>query len=413
MDLNFTPADNEFRARVRKWFEDNLPRTELKTLDERKAWHRKLYDAGFVGMGWPKEYGGQDARPMEQAIVADEMARCNAPSTVNGLGISIVGPTIIHHGTHEQKARYLKKILTAEEIWCQLYSEPNAGSDLAAMKTRAVDKGDCYQVDGQKVWTSGGFISDWGLLLARTDVNVTKHLGISCFLIDMHQPGIEVRPLKQITGGSEFCEVFFTAARVEKSDLIGNLNQGWQIAQTTLGYERGGGSLNRVTTYLVPLRRLVEVTKRLKKNGHSAFEDPIVRQKLGRAFVEIEVLRYSGLRILSRAEKGQRPGPESSIAKLYYSEFGKRYYEWILEILGPYGGLTDGMPSEFSPNDSSGDYGRHGIWATDFLQSRAPTIFAGTSEIQKNIIGERVLGLPKEVRTDRIEINKAKQQQQG
>jgi alkylation response protein AidB-like acyl-CoA dehydrogenase len=156
MDLNFSQADNEFRARVRKWFEDSMPRSEMTTLDERKAWHRKMYDAGFVGMGWPKDYGGQDARPMEQAIVADEMARCNAPSTVNGLGLSIVGPTIIHHGTHEQKTRYLKKILTAEEIWCQLYSEPNAGSDLAAMKTRAVDMGDHYQIDGQKVWTSGG-----------------------------------------------------------------------------------------------------------------------------------------------------------------------------------------------------------------------------------------------------------------
>jgi alkylation response protein AidB-like acyl-CoA dehydrogenase len=408
MDLNFTPEDIAFRARVRKWFEDNLPKTELNTLEERKAWHRMLYDAGYVGMGWPKDYGGQDARPMEQAIVADEMARCNAPSTVNGLGISIVGPTIIYHGTHEQKARYLKKILTAEEIWCQLYSEPNSGSDLASLKTRAEDKGDHYLINGQKVWTSGGFISDWGLLLARTDPDVIKHQGISCFLINMRQPGIEVRPLKQITGGAEFCEVFFTNARVDKSDLIGKLNQGWQIAQTTLGFERGGGTLNRVTAYMMSLRRLVEVAKHLKVNGHTAFEDALVRQKLGRAYVELEVMRYSGLRILSRLEKGQRPGPESSIAKLYYSEFDKRYHEWVLEILGPYGSTVEGLPAELSESDTSGGYGRHGVWAIDFLQSRAPTIYAGTSEIQKNIIGERVLGLPKEVRTDRIEI-KAKQ----
>ena len=403
MDLQFSPADNEFRAKVRKWFEANLPKTELKTLDDRKAWHRKLFDAGFVGMGWPKEFGGQDARPMEQAIVADEMARCNAPSTVNGLGLSIVGPTIIHHGSHEQKSRYLKKILNADEIWCQLYSEPNSGSDLASLKTRAEDKGDYYEINGQKVWTSGGFISDWGLLLARTDPNVVKHQGISCFLINMRQPGVEVRPLKQITGGSEFCEVFFDKARVEKFDLIGKLNQGWQIAQTTLGFERGGGTLNRVTSYMMSLRRLVEVTKQLKYNGHSAFDDPLVRQKLGRAYVELEVMRYSGLRILTRLEKGQRPGPESSIAKLYYSEFDKRYHEWVLEILGPYGTTIEGMPAELAEADKSGDYGRHGSWGTDFLQSRAPTIYAGTSEIQKNIIGERVLGLPKEVRTDRIE----------
>ena len=403
MDLQFSAADNEFRAKARKWFEENLPQTEMKTLDDRKAWHRKLFDAGFVGMGWPKEYGGQDARPMEQAIVADEMARSNAPSTVNGLGLSIVGPTIIHHGTHEQKDRYLKKILNADEIWCQLYSEPNSGSDLASLKTRAEDKGDYYEINGQKVWTSGGFISDWGLLLARTDPNVVKHQGISCFLINMHQPGVVVRPLKQITGGSEFCEVFFDNARVEKFDLIGKLNQGWQIAQTTLGFERGGGTLNRVTSYMMSLRRLVEVTKQLKYNGHSAFDDPLVRQKLGRAYVELEVMRYSGLRILTRLEKGQRPGPESSIAKLYYSEFDKRYHEWVLEILGPYGTTVEGMPAELTEADKSGDYGRHGSWATDFLQSRAPTIYAGTSEIQKNIIGERVLGLPKEVRTDRME----------
>src|SRR5438105_208501 len=388
MDLTFTPEDVAFRERVRKWYEDNTPKEELKTLEERVAWHRKLYDAGFVGMGWPKQYGGQDARPMEQAIVADEMARANAPSTVNGLGLSIVGPTIIHHGTHEQKERCLKKILNAEEIWCQLYSEPNSGSDLASLKTRAEDKGDYYEINGEKVWTSGGFISDWGLLLARTDPSVPKHQGISCFLIDMHQPGVEVRPLKQITGGAEFCEVFFTNARVEKDNLIGQLNQGWQYAQTTLGYERGAGTLNRVTSYMMSLRRLVEVTNHLKHDGHTAFEDPLVRRKLGRAYVELEVMRYSGLRILSRLEKGQRPGPESSIAKLYYSEYDKRYHEWVMEILGPYGGLINGQPDELQESDRSGGYGRHGNWAVDFLQSRAPTIYAGTSEIQKNIIGE-------------------------
>jgi alkylation response protein AidB-like acyl-CoA dehydrogenase len=407
MDLTFTPEDLAFRAKVRKWFEENLPKEELKTLEDRKAWIRKLYDAGFVGMGWPKAYGGQEARPMEQAIVADEMVRFNAPASGMGLGVPIVGPTIIHHGTEEQKQRFLKKMLTAEEIWCQLYSEPNAGSDLAALKTRAEDKGDHFAINGQKVWTSAGYIADWGLLLARTDPNVVKHQGISCFLIAMRQPGIEVRPLKQITGGAEFCEVFFDNARVEKSNLVGALNQGWQIAQTTLGFERGSGTLNRVTQYMLSLRRLVEVTKQLKVNGHSAFEETAVRQKLGRAYVEIEVMRYASLRILSRFEKGQRPGPESSIAKLYYSEFDKRYHEWVLEVLGPYGGILEGMPDELAESERPG--GRRSAWGIDFLQSRAPTIYAGSSEIQKNIIGERVLGLPKEVRSDRIEIAKQKE----
>src|SRR5205814_3770444 len=193
MDLTYSQADLEFRERVRRWFAENKPQGELKTLADRKAWVRKLYDAGFVGMGWPKQYGGQDARPMEQAIVADEMARANAPSTVNGLGLSIVGPTIIHHGTHEQKERFLKKILNAEEIWCQLYSEPNAGSDLASLKTRAEDRGDHFLVNGQKIWTSSGPIADWGILLARTDSKAPKHKGISCFLLNMRQPGVEVR----------------------------------------------------------------------------------------------------------------------------------------------------------------------------------------------------------------------------
>ncbi|MBI3742341.1 MAG: acyl-CoA dehydrogenase family protein, partial [Chloroflexi bacterium] len=224
MDLHFTPEDISFRMRVRKWFEENAPKQELKTLDERKAWHRKMYDAGFVGMGWPKEYGGKNARPMEQAIVADEMARVSAPSTVNGLGISICGPTIIVHGTEQQKQRFLKKILTAEEIWCQLFSEPNAGSDLASLKTRAEDQGDYFEINGQKVWTSGGFIADWGILLARTDPHAPKHQGISFFLFNMRQPGVEVRPLKQITANADFCEVFFTNARAEKENLIGQLN---------------------------------------------------------------------------------------------------------------------------------------------------------------------------------------------
>ena len=400
MDLNYTPEDVAFRKSVRAWLEHNLPRLPIRTLADRRQWHRRLYEAGYLGMGWPREYGGGGARPMEQAIVADEMARANAPAPTNGLGLGIVGPTVIVHGSDAQKERYLKKILTAEELWCQLYSEPNAGSDLAALKTAAVDQGDHLVVNGQKIWTSGGANADWGLLLARTDTKVPKHKGITCFLMSMRQPGVDVRPLKQITGSSEFCEVFMTNARVEKSDQVGKLGEGWAIAQTTLGYERGGRSLARVTTYASQYHHLVNATRRLKRHGRPLIDDPIVRQKLGRIWAELEVERYSALRVLTLLERGEHPGAGGSLTKLSYSEFEKRFMELAQEILGPYGQLTDGAPPEYQLQVDTA-VGDHGTWAYAFLWSRAGTIYAGSSEIQKNVIGERILGLPKETRADR------------
>ena len=399
MDLNPTAEERAFRSEVRRWLEANIPQDDLTSLDARKAWHRKLYEAGYVGMLWPKEYGGRGRTPMEQAIVQDEMARLSAPPAINGLGIGFIGPTIIVHGTDAQKQRYLKKILTAEEIWCQLYSEPNSGSDLASLRTRAEDQGDHYLVNGQKIWTSSGPIADWGILLARTDSKVSKHKGISCFLFSMRQPGVEVRPLKQITGSSLFSEVFMTNARAEKHDLIGKLNQGWEIAQTTLGYERGGNSLGRVTRYAIAFGQLVKATKELRRNGRPLIEDPAVRHKLGKIYADLEVQRYAGLRVLSSLNKSDSPGAASSVTKLSYTEFEKRYYELALEILGPYGQLTSPR-EDFEEIDTSS--GEPGTWATAFLWSRAGTIYSGSSEIQKNIIGERVLGLPKEVRADRI-----------
>jgi alkylation response protein AidB-like acyl-CoA dehydrogenase len=399
MDLNYSAEDRAFRDETRRWLEANVPTEDLKTLAERKAWHRKLYEAGYVGMLWPQEYGGWGATAMQQAIVQDEMARIQAPPAINGLGIGFIGPTIIVHGTPAQKERYLKKILTAEEIWCQLYSEPNAGSDLAGLKTRAEDAGDHFVVNGQKIWTSSGPIADWGILLARSDPKVAKHKGISCFLLNMRQPGVEVRPLKQLTGHSLFSEVFMTNARAEKSDLIGNLSEGWAIAQTTLGYERGGNSLGRVTRYAIAFNQLVKATKRLKRNGRPLIEDAAVRSKMGKLYAELEVQRYAGLRVLSALNKGDSPGAASSITKLSYTEFEKRYYETALEILGPWGQVMTAR-EEFEEVDTAS--GEPGTWATAFLWARAGTIYSGSSEIQKNIIGERVLGLPKEVRADRL-----------
>src|SRR5213596_1533568 len=230
MDLNLSPEDRAFRDQARAWFQRNVPRAELKTLEERRAWHRTMYDAGYVGMGWPTEYGGRGATPMQQAIAADEMARANAPAPINGLGVGFIGPTIIIHGTPEQKQRYLKKILTAEELWCQLYSEPNSGSDLASLQTSAVKQDGYYLVNGQKVWNSQAMTADLAILLARTDPTVPKHKGISYFIIDMHDPGVEVRPLKQITGSSEFCEVFMTNVKIPVENLIGAEGQGWELA---------------------------------------------------------------------------------------------------------------------------------------------------------------------------------------
>jgi alkylation response protein AidB-like acyl-CoA dehydrogenase len=399
MDLNYSSEDRAFREKTRRWLEANVPTEDLKTLAERKAWHRKLYEAGYVGMLWPQEYGGWGATAMQQAIVQDEMARIQAPPAINGLGIGFIGPTIIVHGTTAQKQRYLKKMLTAEEIWCQLYSEPNAGSDLAGLKTRAEDAGDHFLVNGQKIWTSSGPIADWGILLARTDPKVAKHKGISCFLLNMRQSGVEVRPLKQLTGHSLFSEVFMTNARAEKSDLIGNLSEGWGIAQTTLGYERGGNSLGRVTRYAIAFNQLVKATKQLKRNGRPLIEDAAVRSKMGKLYAELEVQRYAGLRVLSALNKGDSPGAASSITKLSYTEFEKRYYETALEILGPWGQVMTAR-EEFEEVDTAS--GEPGTWATAFLWARAGTIYSGSSEIQRNIIGERVLGLPKEVRADRL-----------
>ena len=399
MDLNYSAEDEAFRLRVRAWIGAH-PSGPLQTLDQKKAWQRTLFDGGFVGMGWPREFGGQEARPMEQAIVAEEMARGKAPGPINSLGLGIVGPTLIAHGTEAQKRRHIRRILTAEDIWCQLYSEPDSGSDLASLKTSAVREGDEWLVNGQKVWTSLGPIADFGVLLARTNPQVPKHQGISYFILDMHSPGVEVRPLKQITGGAEFAEVFFTNVRLPAENIIGREGQGWELAQTTLGYERGGNTLARVTQHQATMTRLIEACRLLSRDSMPVIDDPVVRQKLGRMVVEAEVLRFAGYRILSKLEQGQRPGAEASVDKLYYSELDKRHQELMQEILGPYGQIEQGLPPELALNSQT-LRGDESTWAYNFLWSRAGTIYAGSSEIQKNIIGERVLKLPREPRADR------------
>src|SRR6202051_5099484 len=279
MDLKLTPEESSFRDELRAWLAKNAPKdwaeVREKPLEESypylRAWQRKLHDGRWAAVSWPKEYGGRRATLMQQALFWEEMARVEAPPMANSLGLGLIGPTIIAYGTEAQKQRYIPKILSAEEIWCQLYSEPNAGSDLAGLRTNAVREnfadGEFYVVNGQKVWTSQAHLSDFAVLLARTDPSVAKHRGISYFIFDMHAPGVEVRPLKQITGTSEFNEVFFTDVKVPIENLIGVEGQGWELAQTTLGYERGGNVLGRVVHHRAILTRLIEVCQTLSRDG--------------------------------------------------------------------------------------------------------------------------------------------------
>ena len=401
MDLRFTPADDAFRAHVRAWLRDNLPAKRPTTLDAKKAWHRQLYAAGFVGMGWPRQYGGYEARPMEQAIVAEEMARVNAPASINYMGINVCGPAIWKHGTEAQKERFIPKILAAEEMWCQLFSEPNAGSDLASLQCRADIDGDEFVVSGQKIWTSSATHADWGFLLVRTDRDAPKHQGISALLVDMCSPGVEARPLTQISGSQEFSEVFFNDVRVPADNLLGELNAGWRVGQTALDYERGGDLMGTVTRLQTQFSRLVTAAETMRHDGARAIDDPLVRQQLGAFYAEVEVLRYAGLRVLSGLEHGRPLGPEASLSKLHYTELDKRLQEVALDILGPWGQMTEGLPEWLDPGLVSEEE-LPASWPLVFLYARAGTIYAGSSEIQKNIIGERVLGLPKEARADRL-----------
>ncbi len=303
MDLNFNREEEEFRREVRRFLEDNLSKTGLATaregredkawLDKSKAWQRKLHEAGYVALAWPKEYGGQAMDPIRQSIVNDEMVRANAPYLAGGSGLGMLGPTLISWGTEEQKKRYLPKILTAEEIWCQGYSEPGSGSDLASLRTRAEIVGDEFVVNGQKVWTSGAQYADMMFCLVRTDPEAPKHRGISYILIDMHTPGITVRPLVQMTGDRGFNEVFFDNVRVPRKNLVGKLNEGWIVANATLFHERN--MLGSATGSAQRFNRLLAIAKRIKRGGRALTEDPVFRQRLVELEIRVEAMRYHSL----------------------------------------------------------------------------------------------------------------------
>jgi alkylation response protein AidB-like acyl-CoA dehydrogenase len=393
MDLNLSPEEIQFRDELRRWLAVNAP----KDWDERreesmesrfeylKRWQRKLYEGGWAGISWPKEFGGRGASLMEQVIFWQEMAQAQAPPLANVLGLGIIGPTIIAFGTEAQKKRFLAKILSAEEIWCQGFSEPDAGSDLANVRCEAKLDGDHYIVNGQKVWNSYGWAADWCELVVRTDPDVPKHKGLTVLLVDMKSPGVEVRPLRQMTGETEFNELLFHDLRVPVANVVGKVNEGWGVAMGTLMHERGTFGAGLQITYRRNMERLIELAKTTRRNGRPAAEDPVIRQKLAQCYAEIEIMRCNQMRAFSRISSTGVPGPEGSIQKIFWSELNQRFQQITQELLGPYGQLEAG-------DDRAID---NGTWAYGYLRSRGNTIEAGTSEIQRNIIGHFVLGLPK------------------
>lgn len=396
MDFQDSPEEAALRLSVRRWLKDNLPEgwgdrvKEPEDEAERAAfrlnWERQLYSGGWSCIHWPEAYGGRGATEVEQAIFLEEMARADAPEPINIIGRNLAGPTLMAYGTDAQKTRFLPPILQGQEVWCQGFSEPNSGSDLASVRCRAVRDGSHFVINGQKIWTSFAQYSHWCFMLVRTDPDAPKHKGLSFMLVDMRSPGITIRPLVQITGETEFSEVFFDDVRVPADNLVGNLNQGWQIAMTTLRYERGPEeAAPRQVRFKRDLDLLLEVARRTVRGGRAVSEDASLRQKLATCYTEIELIRLNGLRALSRVAKGEELGSDSSFTKLYWSHVYQRLTEIALEVLGPNAPLTAGDPLAVE----------NGRFPFRFLQSRAMTIYSGSSEIQRNIIAERVLGLPK------------------
>ncbi len=406
MDFKDSPEDLTWREEVRAWLEANATRRpegeetipnilgedasdEASVLEQAKAWQRKLYESGYAAITWPKAYGGRDATPMQSFIFSQEMSHYDVPQGVYTIGLGMIGPTIMSHGTEDQMQKYIPKMIEGGEVWCQLWSEPNAGPVMSVLATSAVGAtapGD-WILNGKKVWTTGGNYCDWGLIIARTDPEAPKHRGITAFIVDMHARGVEVRPLRQINGAEGFNEVFFTDVHIPDDQRVGDVNDGWRVALTTLMNERfaigtggGGGPVN-------PLFKLARTTK--TGNGETAFDVDAVRQELAQIYIQARLLTLTGYRSLTKIAKGGIPGPEGSAMKLVTTKLASMVGDTSTKILGLRGVLTgDGAPDD-------------GAWANAFLTAPGIHIAGGTDEIMKNIIGERVLGLPKEPQVDK------------
>jgi alkylation response protein AidB-like acyl-CoA dehydrogenase len=381
VDLTLTPDEQAFRDELRAWLEANHPgagpEDENDAFEFHRAWQRKLYDARWAGVSWPEEFGGRGATLVEQAIFLEEMARVRAPRMANVIGLSMAGPTIIAHGTQEQKERYLAPMLSGEEIWCQGFSEPDSGSDLASLKTRAVRDGDDWVVTGQKVWTSGAQNAKWCILVARTDRDAAQHKGLTYFLMDMEQEAVQVRPLVQITGSPEFNELFLEEARIPNENILGGEGNGWAVAITTLMHERATLGFAVQGEVRVALDELIELAKVTPRNGGMAADDPVIRDRLAQLHIEVELMRLTALRGLATIMKFGVPGPEGSLAKWSWAEINQALTELALDVLGPQAALE---------ND---------VWTYRYLRARGNSIEGGTTEILKNIVAERVLGLPR------------------
>ena len=386
MDFTYPSEAEAFRTEIRAWLEENLT-DEMRArsswsmepgvdgLERLRNWNRLLADARYAAIAWPEEWGGRGAGLMEQVVFAEEMQRASAPGTLNPLGLSNIAPAIIEHGSDEQKRTLLPRMLRGDDIWCQGFSEPDAGSDLASLRTAAVRDGDCWIVNGQKTWNTLGHMANWCELLVRTNPEAPKHKGISCLLVDMTLPGVEVRPLITITGEVEFNELFFTDVRVPVDHTLGPVNEGWRVAMTTLAYERG-----TVAKLHLGLRakvgRLLQLARETPGRGATvAADDPVLRQKLARVYLEAELLKLISDRAISAELHGRAMGPEGSIAKLVWSEAEQHLTEVASDVLGP-----DALS---------------GQWARDRVYSRALTIAGGTTQVNKNILAQRILGMPR------------------
>jgi alkylation response protein AidB-like acyl-CoA dehydrogenase len=377
MDLTLTESEAAFQAEVRSWLEENHPGPapegdDAAEFEFRRAWQRKLHEAGWAGLSWPEEYGGKGATLIEQSIFSEELARQRVPLPANVLGLVMGGPMLIAHGDEAQKERYLEPILSGEEIWCQGFSEPESGSDLASLKTRAVKSNGRWKVTGQKVWTTYAHEAKWCMLLARSDQDAPRHKGITYFLLDMAQPGVEVRPLRQITGEAEFNEIFLEEAEIPDENVVGEVGGGWQVAITTLMFERAGLGAAAVLGLKRTMEDLVEV---VRERGLD--EDLVVRQRIAELQIGIEAMRLGALRGLTQTMKTGVPGPEGSLSKWQWADYNQGLTELGNEVLG-----SDGMRVSTD-------------WSYRFLRARANSIEGGTTEVLKNIIAERVLGLPR------------------
>jgi alkylation response protein AidB-like acyl-CoA dehydrogenase len=406
MQPTYTEAAETYREKIQAFLAEHLPADwqGIGSLDAEAAeafalqWRDILRDNKLLAATWPTEYGGAGLSSLEAVIMAEEFQKAGVPTggPNDVFGIQMVGNTIIQWGTEEQKRHFLPRIISGEDRWCQGYSEPNAGSDLANLGCRATLDGDEWVINGQKIWTSAGHLANWIFVLTRTDGDAAKHRGITFLLCPMDQPGIDVRPIQMISGQSEFNEVFFDDARTAKDNVIGEVNGGWAVAMTLLGYERGEAAATNPVQFRAEFDRLVDLARH-----HGRLDDPVIRQRLAWCHSKVEIMGYLGKRTLSRFLAGEHPGPDSSIFKLYWSEYHRIVTELAVDILGTDALVIDGkLPSGAFGTDAPGAPNNSGSWIGTFLNARAGTIYAGTSQVQRNIIGEMVLGLPKEPRAD-------------